>query len=335
MHVLLDRGRLEVPQPSGKSVLLDRHGRPFNEENVPLVGHTKRGVPVPEIRGGTLWTPPVYFSAFTSNCLPNTAGMGTIITANSTINTKGTTPTTLIASIGFDARYVTVKMGDARTATTNSAVLQDVMIGAAASESVLIPNLNAGSSDPSGPSGSGVNAGGQEYRMPLYVPSGSRLSARSQAATASRTHKCQIRCWGEPSAPVWAGHVVTDYGTATASSKGVAVTPGLNAVEGTFTQIVASTTDDIRYLSVGCGLNGLAVAATAAAMLVDVGIGAATEQVILQDDSYVVLGTAPSIWHMAIGGYVNIPSGARLAARASQGLASPAQVIDVIIYGVT
>lgn len=273
-----------------------------------------------------LWVPPVSFDYYESNVTTPTTG--TSVTAGGTAHVKNTTYTTLIASTAQDAYAIEIKFSDVSTAVTDTSMLVDIAIGAAASETVIIPNLNAGYAGGQ----QALNEGGQFYWFPLYIPSGSRISATAQAAIISDTVLVTVRLWGQPSSPVWAGSEVIDYGTVGASSKGTDVAAGTSGAEGTFTQIVASTTRSHYYIAAGMGCAADTTVQTNGG-LIDVGVGAATEDPILEDYPFRA-STNEDITHRPIGTFVQVPSASRLTARISAQSAT-AQSYDVILYGVS
>lgn len=280
--------------------------------------------------------PPAVFTAYTSNITnPGPTTPGTLVTAGGSANTKNTTYAQLIASTSFDAYFVQVNISNNNaTNNANQGMLVDIAIGAASSETVIIPNLNASGAGNRTIS-TGLSAqGGQKYNFPLYIPSGSRISATAAGATASDTCYVIIRLWGDPTRPVWAGHQVTDYGTVSASSRGTLVAAGLSAAEGSWTEIVASTGTHCYYLAAGTGY-GADASNQASSNFLDVGVGAATETELQALSNMPFYGDS-SERHGGdpMGAYVDIPSGTRLVARCSSQQAS-AQSYDVILYGVS
>jgi hypothetical protein len=274
-----------------------------------------------------LWVPPVSWDAYQSNVTTPTTG--TSVTAGGTAHVKNTTYTTLIASTNFDAYAIEIKFSDVGTVVaTDSSMLVDIAIGAAASETVIIPNLVAGAAAAQAT----IVPGGQHYWFPLYIPTGSRISATAQAVIVSDTVLTTVRLWGDPSSPIWAGSEVIDYGTNAAASQGTAVAAGVSGAEGTFTQITASTTRTHYYVAAGISNAGDVTSQQGGGVL-DIGVGAATEDPIAEDYWFTTTANE-DISHKPIGIAAQIPSATRLTARISQGSAT-AQNWDVILYGVS
>jgi len=279
----------------------------------------------------TLLVPPVSFNAMESNLATPAATMGTLVAADALAHTKNATYTELIASTAFDTCMVMLMMSDVGgTNTVVSSMLVDIAIGAAAAETVVIPNLNAGYAAIA--SAGGVSAG-QRYLFPLRIPAGSRLSATAQAAVAGDDVRVAVWLYGKPSSPVWVGETVTAYGADLAASQGVVVASGTSGSEGAWTQIVASTTRAHRWLSAGVGGAGDGSLVNSHHYL-DIGVGAATEQAIVTELPFSMGDVERITCHVPHFIQRQIPAGERLAARVSQNTAT-AQSADVILYGVS
>lgn len=194
-----------------------------------------------------LWSPPQTLPAKVEASLTSTSSEGTTVTASASTHTKGNYAQ-LISSTARDSYGITVLVNNVGTASVNSRMLVDIAIGAAASEVVLIPNLLAGNAAP----WANVMGGGVLYHFPVFIPSGTRISARCQALISADT--CAVYCWLHSyptTAGGWVGQRVTAYGPNTSTSSGVAHTPGSSSAYATATQITASTTNPIRYMQVG------------------------------------------------------------------------------------
>jgi hypothetical protein len=167
------------------------------------------------------------------------------VAANATINTKGTTPTELIASTAANSFGVFVHVDSTATSNTNTATLLDIMTGGAGSEVVLIPDLMVGWK-----LGRAVDVTLRTYYFPIFVPSGTRLSARSQSVVASKTCLVLVTLLQRPTQLGWVGSRVTAYGVDAANSRGTTMTSGNNAY-GTPAAVSGSTTNPIRYMQLG------------------------------------------------------------------------------------
>jgi hypothetical protein len=131
---------------------------------------------------------------------------------------------------------------------------------------------------------------------------------------------------------VWAGSEVIDYGTTGASSNGTTVVGGVSSAEGSFTQITASTTRSHYYIAAGLGCAADTIVQAESSVL-DIGVGAATEDVIAEDLRF-GSSVQEEMFHPPLGIFAQIPASTRLTARISN-LAAAAQSFDVILYGVS
>lgn len=163
--------------------------------------------------------------------LPATPGVaeGTLITSNAAANTKGAYAT-LIASTNFDVWGMMVIFSSSITAATIRNHLVDIAIGAAGSEQVIAANMLAGNAG---------QGGSPAYFLPLFVPKGTRISARGQDQAGNRAVTAKIYLHGGPNAPPWNVYQATEtIGITVASSSGAAVAGGATAgVEGTWTNL--------------------------------------------------------------------------------------------------
>jgi hypothetical protein len=183
-----------------------------------------------------------------SQTLPTTtSAAGTSIAANASIHTKGTTPTQLIASTSADSYGIFVHVENTASSNVATNVLLDIMRGAAASEVVLIPDLHAGWTLPQASS-----AAVKSYFFPLFIPSGTRLSARSQALITADTVLVSVHLLQRPTQLGFVGSRVTAYGVDAANSRGTTNTSGNNAY-GTAVAVSGSTTNPIKYMQLGLG----------------------------------------------------------------------------------
>lgn len=274
---------------------------------------------------------PPQFSLYESNQTTPSDTPGTAI--NNPVgaaNTKDTTWTTLLAAVGFDVHLVAVHFYESSVAGTNTATLIDLGIGAAAAEEVLIPDLLAGWCH-------GATIGmAKSYLFPLYIPAGSRLSARAASVRTTGSVRCLVELFGGPRNPDhWCGQQVTAYGIDAANSRGTAVTAGASSAEGAWTQIVAATSQKHSALVLGLGGATATTTVTNGSYTADVGVGAATEAAIAENLRWRST-TAETYFqaHPWLPIFVPVPSSERLAVRMSTN-AGAAIVTDMALYGVS
>jgi hypothetical protein len=159
------------------------------------------------------------------------------VTASASTNSKGAWAE-IISSTSANASLMLVFVRGLGANTVNTAALLDIGTGASGSETAIVSNVAVGSHG----AGFSVSTSGEApvLVIPFKVPSSTRLSARIQCATASRTANVFI-----------AVADYGDYGTAptsvdviggnTANSEGVGL-----ATSGTWTEITASTSRAYR-----------------------------------------------------------------------------------------
>jgi hypothetical protein len=279
---------------------------------------------------GSLGLPGFGFSLYESNLTtPSSASPGTTITTHTVANTKPSAFTQIIAATGFEAQLIAISVNGTGITNSASRVLMDIAIGAASSETIIIPDLAVGNLPAT------TNPGGDTWWFPLLVPAGSRLSARAQGNAVSDGFDIKVHLYGGPTnADWWAGSVVTAYGIDTATSGGVAVTAGASAAEGSWTEIVAATSMRHKALAWAFQCGGDTNIAQQSCF-VDIGVGAATEEAIVENLMYATSSTelrGPTFPFNTL--WLDIASGTRLAARASMSSAT-ADSLDVSLYGIS
>jgi hypothetical protein len=172
--------------------------------------------------------------------LPATPSLtpGTVVGNGGVAHTKNATWTELVASVGFDVHTMVVTIQSSFATGANSSTLLDIGIGAAAAETAIIENISAGFA------GSIQTAGERVHEFPIYIPSGSRISARTQSVRTTGGVTTLIDLYGGPRNPDahWSGQHVTTYGAVTATSAGTTFTPGNTGAAGTGVLIGTTTT---------------------------------------------------------------------------------------------
>lgn len=236
---------------------------------------------------------------------------GTAVTTGASASTKGT-PVELIAATAFDAYWIEVYTADyARDVTASQGAL-DILAGAA-TEDILIPDLLMGYSIRYD---TGVSAFCKSWAFPLYIPAGTRIAAQAAGARVSSALRVAVVLRGGSGIPPFrVGRKVTTYGMGTVPD-GTAITPGQSGANGTYTQIVASTTEDHFAFMPSFQPTG-DTSLLSRIYCVALGIGAATEDEIgqwfyrtsvLEEMS----GAMPNF-----PAFADVPAGTRLALRAS------------------
>lgn len=180
--------------------------------------------------------------------------------------------TQLLASANFDACWVRVSASGYALSGAASGGCLDIMIGGAGSEIVLIPDLLMGNCG----TPTAARRGPKVWDFPLYVPSGSRVSARVSGDRSSVACTVGIELRGAVGTPPWrVAQKITTYGVVSTTS-GTSVTPGSTGVEGAWTEISSGTSVPHFAFLPSWQVQGNATMSTLN-YSVDIGLGAATE----------------------------------------------------------
>lgn len=248
-----------------------------------------------------------------------------IATASGSIHTKGAW-TELLASIEAPGSWLHVTLLNASASRS----LVDIGIGAAASEVVLIPDLYHEVN-----SANAQNAP-RSYLLPVAVPSGARLVARTQSTNASQAIYVNAHVVSRAlTSPMPLGQVEA-LGIDVANTRGVVIDPGASAnTDSAWSQLIAATGFAYRWLMIGIG-HSSGVVAAAATWLVDIAIGGAGAEVVVVPDILVGGSTANDLpLPGSVSLPVAIPAGTRVAARARCSLGTATtRTIDVMGWGV-
>lgn len=166
---------------------------------------------------------------------PSTSLWGTRLTVGGTVHTKGSYAQ-VTASLNYDIEGFFITLAGVTSNGTAPGGLMDIAIGAAASEQIVIADMLIG----------GPNAQGgfvvQSYWIPLRIPAGTRVSARWQANSTTRTVETLWTFFGgsnSPPYPVYTG--VDILGTDTSTSSGVSHTAGNSGAESAWASLGATT----------------------------------------------------------------------------------------------
>ena len=276
-----------------------------------------------------LWTPQKGIVRVQHNTgTVGTLTPGTSVTTGAAASTKGTA-VELIASTSFDAFWVTIMAAIYGAAGSASEGSMDILTGAA-TEDILIPNLLMGYCG--GMDGAGK--GPKRWDFPLYIPAGTRLAAQAAGALTSTAMQVWIFLYGGNGIPPFrVGTRVTTYGMGTVPN-GTAITPGISGAEGSWTEIVASTTYD-HFALVPSFQPSADSTINIRAYALDLGVGAATEEEIMR-----------SYWYSADNGermegplnsmpcFQDIPAASRLVMRVSNSGANDGGY-NGVIHGVS
>jgi hypothetical protein len=249
---------------------------------------------------------------------------GTTLTASGTANTKGTYVS--LGTTTFEWNHVSISLAASSASADH---LVDIAIDdGGGNKWIILPDLRH-------PSRISANASPVLLSLPLYVPKGSLIYARSSSSTASATMAITISglAIGRGGAPGYS-RCVALYTPGT--SRGTSVDPG--AVAGTTSAWVQLTTGaSVRvaewFAVVGTGGN---TSRTTSTWLVDFAIGASgSEQVVLADVLISAGVSTTAQGPFAIGPYpTDVPASTAWSVRAvcSQTSAT-GRILDFCLYG--
>jgi hypothetical protein len=244
-----------------------------------------------------------------------------VVTAHATIHTVGSY-TELITATAAPVTALRVKFRGVAGSGNATSMLANIATGAAASEVVLIPNINIGYTEPTA---------GSTFLFPVSIPAGTRISANIQALITVDTTFVTMRTLSGSNRTATS---ITDLGTNTAASNGVSVATGTSSAEGSWTEIISSTAN--HYGAIMAAIGGAAdISVQTSAVSLDIGVGAAASEVaIVNDISFVSSSNEEVFPRFPIEPiyHADIPAGSRLSARISSTSAT-AQNYDVILYG--
>lgn len=247
-------------------------------------------------------------------------------------NTKGAW-SQLIAAAPFraDGMVVSVSFHGAVLAA-DEFYLFDIGVGAANLEEPIIENL-LHQADDSPSAGSMTH---MTYVLPVPIPAGVRVAARTQASFAAAELRVQVHLiQGGFFRWLGGGGRATAYGVATATSRGTSVDPGATLdTKNAWAQLTASC-NRVKWLAVAIGNQGNSAMGTARWRL-DIGVGAAASEKIVIPDILVATSTQSDVvWPTTVCLPIDIPAGQRIAARAQCSITQATdRLIDVALMGV-
>ena len=267
-----------------------------------------------------------------------TVSLGTSCTTDAASSATKGTPVELIASTAFDAYWVTILATRYGNAATTSQGCLDILTGAA-TEDVLIPNLLMGFCGGGGSTGVVLGESAKRWDFPLYIPAGTRLAAQVAGDRLNTAMSVGIILRGGSGYPPFrVGTRVTTYGITTVPA-GTDVTAGYSGAQGNWTEIVASTTDDhFAFVPSFHPTDGDTTLTPVKNVFMAMGIGAATEEVMVGGDSHVFRYGTGELCEGPINAFPafqDVPSGTRLAARLSMSGATDTGQPDVAIHAVS
>ena len=158
-------------------------------------------------------------SLATSIDLSDAGRTGKAVTAGAA-NTKGDYAE-MIAALPDAADHLFYKITHVAGSGADTGAFLDVATGAAASESIIVPDLNVGQA------GGGIAPSGKFGPLPVAVADGARLSARVQTVPGSTAPLLSL--WAVAGVHITPPSSLTAYGVNTTTGRGVSVAGGDSA----------------------------------------------------------------------------------------------------------
>lgn len=256
--------------------------------------------------------------------------IGNTVTGSGTANTKGAWQQ-LLPATAFEAYILHVKVFDVRVSTVNTALLLDIGIDPAGGTtySVLVPNLAMGF-------GGTIEEPHQDFAIPVFIPAGSTVAGRLQSVVTSETATVAIALGGSTprSDPFVPRGLVVAYGDNTADSGGVTLINAAADTKAAWVEITSATTHP--HSGIALALQGNGTVMSNLNLLVDIGIGAASSEVVIVGDIYLRGSAGEQIgsrFPCAPIVAIAIPEGSRLAVRAQTENANRQDQYDAVLYG--
>lgn len=229
-----------------------------------------------------------------------------LVAASATANTKGAY-VTLWGSTTTAIHRLFISLPATFTSAANSSTLLDIAVGAAGSEVVVIPDVAIGF---------GLSAVVLDF--PIYVPSGSRISARTQSSQASKALTIGVGFGvSSKTMTVVPSTSLTSWGAQPANSRGLGFAPSATInTDGPWYELTADCGAARKWILFGIQANGQATLQASNA-LIDVAIGAAGSEVVILSDIRVSTNTSEQVtWTSYLRSYfVDIPANSRIAVR--------------------
>lgn len=187
---------------------------------------------------------------------------GSAVTAPAVVNSKiGAAWVALTTSAPLDIAELWLSISPG---TTHAGYLVDIAVGAAGSEQVIIPNLL-------------VNTRSMcvtEYRFPIAIPAGTRISARCQSTTISAV--CYVKAIiGAAAGYISSCSKVIAIGADESDTGGFSGDPGATANTYSAWQTIATPTERLVGIVIAVTLRGNAATSTAT-WLLEIGVETST-----------------------------------------------------------
>lgn len=250
-----------------------------------------------------------------------------VVTANPTPHQPGNY-SELIASTAFDSHFMDLNVQGSSAGATDTPQLLDLAIGPSF-EHIIVPNVGTGHVGGMG-TGTGPTAY-RTYRIPVYIPQGTRIGARLRALIANDTLDVGLELYsGVLPGGFFSGAGCDALGANTGTSRGVTLTAsGTTHQKGGWAVIQASTVNPYRGF-VLCPQGTSAIVNTVR-WQIDIGVGPDDQNtvVVIPDVTAVGGSVSENIFPHEPGVYLldtPIPQGSRIVARVQCSQANNADI---------
>lgn len=273
------------------------------------------------------------FNSFPGSNSGNSNGIQ--VTPSATANTTGAW-VEMIPSLSRASSWMMVTIQDAGTASVQVSLAVSIAVGALGSEVPVIQNMVFQRDATASVKG---NAG--VYFLPAAFPSGTRISANSQAGNASAAGAyVSVLPFDDAFGSVGSSGAIDTYGFSTSTTTGVSIDPGATInTKGAYFEITSGLSYGISGFVLGFDAGSTTSGSNSLSWTLDVAVGSLGSEVIIVPDIQVygrgISTTYKSIYPAATPFIpVRIPAGTRVAIRAQCNTATLAQrPIGVTFYG--
>jgi len=225
------------------------------------------------------------------------AAAGVNVPGHANANQKGAN-TAVLSALAEDCYWLVIFITGGSTAATIRRQFTDILIDPAGGTSWSVAINNLYSNNPS--MGSGLL--GCWYSFPLFLKAGTAIGAAHQdTAATTQALRVAVRAYGKPTRPdlLRVGTRVQTLGADTATTAGVAVTPGTSGSWGSYTASLGTLNNNSWWWQVGVGTNDTTM--NTHTMLLDVAVNATNKLTCLSECMYGVVTTNETAWKTATG----------------------------------
>jgi hypothetical protein len=240
----------------------------------------------------------------------------------SSTNTKGAWTQVIAASVTDAYGLIVFNSAATSIAATDTSTVVDVGVGGSGSEVAIITDIAMGWRP----------SGFFENRIPVFVPAGSAISVRAAGVAGTGSIAVVVVPLGRTFTGRRPSTSALSLNASGAKGTNLSV-PGASNTKGSWTQLVASTSEPYAGLVIGVqgGADNVQPIANA---LIDIGVGASGSEVVVVSNVAAFSTTTSEQLVVVDNGpwYLDIPAGSRIAARFAT--SNTGMSLDVIVTGI-